>query len=243
MNRLRTIRSRRSLSLGPPADDRAGRIILAGLLATTALVALQAVSQAIDFGVFSLRIWALNSDKHYSLFGLASLFAQLTFAAACLWRGRRLARDRRMWFVLGALVAVLLLVRGLITFNAVAFAVPLACVLGLLCWLTRHDAAAPRVAVWGGLVLMGTSLVLHKVGLAADSNAAAGYTWAYQIEAMVKHGAELAGWMLVTIGTAAGVVDHTATEVIPAGIPVGSHAAFPRPVRASSRRLARRNEA
>ena len=52
---------------------------------------------------------------------------------------------------------------------------------------------------------MATSLLLHKVGLAADASTASDYTWAYQITSMVKHGAELAGWMLLATGIAAGI--------------------------------------
>ena len=63
--------------------------------------------------------------------------------------------------------------------------------------LTWRDSGAARAVVWAGLILMVTSLLLHKVGLAADSSTASDYTWAYQITGMVKHGAELAGWMLI----------------------------------------------
>ena len=94
---------------------------------------------------------------------------------------------------------------GLSPFNAAALAVPLACVFGLLCWLTWRDPGAARGVVWAGLVLLATSLLLHKVGLAADASAATDYTWAYQITGMVKHGAELAGWMLVATGIAAAI--------------------------------------
>jgi hypothetical protein len=181
------------------------RIIVIGLLVTVALVALQAVTQAIDFSVFNLQIRAFNSDKRDSLFGLASLLAQAAVAAACVWRGRQVERRRRAWFALGALVGALVIIRGLTTFNATALAAPLVCVFGLLCWLTWRDRGGARVVVWAGLILMGTSLLLHKVGLAADASTASDYTWAYQLTSMVKHGAELAGWMLLATGIAAGI--------------------------------------
>jgi len=192
------------------------RVIVIGLLVTIALVVLQAAGQAIDFGVFNLRIRALNSDKHDSLFGLASLLAQTAVAAASVWRGRRVERHRRAWFALGALVAGLVFIRGLTSFNASVLALPLVCVFWLLCWLTWRDRGAARALVWAGLVLMVTSLVLHKVGLASDASTASDFTWAYQIEGMVKHGAELAGWMLVATGIVAGFAD-VAQEVTPDG--------------------------
>ncbi|MFZ0042526.1 MAG: hypothetical protein WAK93_14535 [Solirubrobacteraceae bacterium] len=186
------------------------RAIVAGLLVTVAIVVLQAASQVVDFSVFNLRLRALNSDKHYSLFGIASLLAQAAVAAASGWRGIRVNRRRWAWFALGALVAALVLVRGLTTFNAAVLAVPLACVLLLLCWLTWRDPRPARAVVWAGLILMVTSLALHKVGLAADSSTASDYTWAYQITGIVKHGAELAGWMLLATGIIAGLQRRTA---------------------------------
>ena len=128
----------------PPAGDRTRRIIVIGLLVTVALVALQAATQAIDFGVFNLQIRAFNSDKHDSLFGIASLLAQTAVAAACVWRGRQVERHRRAWFALGALVGGLVIIRGLTTFNATALAVPLVCVFALVCWLTWRDRGAVR---------------------------------------------------------------------------------------------------
>jgi hypothetical protein len=191
-------------------QDTVRRIIVAGLLAAAAMVALHAVTQAIDFGVFNLRIRAFNADKRDSVFGLASLFAQLATAIACWWHGRSLERHRRVWLALALLVAVLVFVRGLTTFNAVALSLPLACVFVLLSVLTWNDHTAARTVVWAGLVLMVTSLVLHKVGLAADASTASDYTWAYQITGIVKHGAELAGWTLVSTGIVAGVAGHRA---------------------------------
>ena len=188
-----------------PTPGAVRRVVLVGLLVTGGLVALQAASQVIDFSVFDLRLRALNADKRDSVFGIASLLAQAAVSGASLWRGSRYERHRWGWLALGALVAMLVIVRGLFTFNAAVLAVPLACVLGLLCWLTWRDDRVARAVVWAGLVLMATSLLLHKVGLEADTSLASDYTWAYQITGVVKHGAELAGWMLVTTGIIAGL--------------------------------------
>jgi hypothetical protein len=183
------------------------RVIVVGLIATLTLVVLQAATQAIDFGVFNLRFWEFNCDKRYSVFGVASLFAQLAVALACLWRGRTAEPHRREWFALGAVVGVLILIRGLTDFNAKLLAVPLACVFLALCWLTWREPGPVRAAVWSGLGLLAVSLLLHKVGLGADDSTASDFTWAYQIDSMVKHGAELAGWMMLATGIIAGS-DH-----------------------------------
>ena len=115
--------------------------------------------------------------------------------------------------LLGALVAGLVVLRALTTFNATALAAPLACVFWLICWLTWRDPGASRTVVWTGLILMMASLLLHKVGLAADSSTASDYTWAYQILTVVKHGCELAGWGLVATGIIAGTVERAVSEV------------------------------
>lgn len=183
--------------------------MLTGILAAVVMVALHAVSQVIDFKFLNLSR-ALNADKRDSVFGLASLFAQVAVAAASVWRGRVTERHRSAWLALGALVAALVLVRGLTSFNAAALAVPLVCVFGLLCWLTWRDRRVVRTVVWAGFVLMAASLLLHKVGLAADASTASDFTWAYQITGIVKHGAELAGWMLLATAVVAGAVGQEA---------------------------------
>lgn len=189
----------------PSAADRMKRVIVVGLVVTTAMVALLAASQLINFGFFDLRLGAFDTDSHASVFGVVSLLAELAAAAAIGWRGSHVERYRWAWFVLGALVAGLVLVRGLTTFNAAALAVPLACVFCLVCWLTWRDPGAARAVVWAGLILMGTSLLLHQVGLDADVLNYSNQNWGYQITAVVKHGSELGGWMLLATGTIAGI--------------------------------------
>lgn len=180
------------------------RVIGVGLLTAGTIVALFAATQAIDFGVFNLRIRWLNADHHASVFAVASLLAQAATAAVAIARGHYAVDRRRAWFALGGLVGVLVVVRGLATFNAALLAAPLACVFASLCVLTWSDHTSRQV-VWAGLVLLAVSLLLHKVGLDADSSTASDYTWPYQLVGIVKHGAELAGWMLVATGVAAGV--------------------------------------
>jgi hypothetical protein len=213
------VRNRRAIGAPviPLAGDRMGRIVIVGVLMTAALVVLQAASQAIDFSVFNLQIRAFNSDTHRSVFGLASLLAQLAVAAASIRRGCRSEQYRRALFALGALVGGLVIVRGLTAFNAAALAAPLACMFGLVCWLTWRDRNAPRKLVWASLILMAVSLLLHKVGAAADaSNPSDYHSWAHQLTGMVKHGAELGGWMLLATGIAAGI-EASAQELAPDG--------------------------
>lgn len=181
------------------------RVIIAGVLVSAAMFALLAAGQLIDYGVFNLRIKALNTDTHASVFGVASLLAEVAAAAAITWRASRTDRRRWTWFALGALVAALVLFRGLASFDAATLAAPLACVLLLVCWLTWPDPRAARTVVWAALVLMATSLALHQVGEAADVVNHSGYSWSYQLVTVAKHGCELAGWLLVATGIIAGI--------------------------------------
>jgi hypothetical protein len=181
------------------------RVIVVGVLATTVMIALLAASQLINYGVYHLRLHAFDTDRHSSVFGAASLLAQLTAAGAIAWRGVRFERQRSAWLTLGVLVAGLVLLRTLITFNAKALAVPLACAFLLVCWLTRRDRIVARSVVGVALLLMLVSLVLHQVGLDADVLNYSNQSWAYQLTAVAKHGCELAGWMLMATGIVAGV--------------------------------------
>jgi hypothetical protein len=198
-------RSAARFSVTAPSQDGMRRVIAAGLLTATVLVGLHAVTQLLDFRVFNLQVRAINADKHDSIFGVASLLAQAGVAVASVWRARAGGRHRRAWLVLAALVASLVLVRVLVSYNTSMLAVPLACLFALLCWLTWRDALAARTVVWAGLILMLLSLSLHEIGPDADSSLASDFTWSYQITGVVKHGCELAGWILVATGIAAAV--------------------------------------
>jgi hypothetical protein len=128
--------------------------------------------------------------------------------------------------VLAALVGVLLILRIINAYDAAPL-VPLVAVIVLLVWrLTSDDPARPRAMVWGALLLLGFSFGLHAVVAKVDSLGSAGDSWASQIESMLKHSAELAGWMLLAIGvTALAAEDRsqetagTTTDAAPYGRP------------------------
>jgi hypothetical protein len=179
-------------------------VIAAGLLLTTALVLAQAASQWIDFRLFDLRIRALDSNHHASVFGAASLLAQASAAGAITLRVASPPR-RPLWLILAGLIGALLIVRTFVRPQTTMLLLPLAAVFLSLCWLTLRDPVAIRSMVWGSLFLLVCSFGLHMAGPQA---ARAGghlrdHTWAYQLIGMVKHGAELAGWMLLATGMAA----------------------------------------
>lgn len=205
MDQLSTaVRPVRAASLVPSATADVRRVIVLGLLATAVMVALLAATQLVDFGVFDLRIGALDTDTHASVFGAVSLLAQAAAAAAVVWRGSATKQRRAAWLALGAVVGGLVLVRIFVTYRAETVAAPLACMVCLLCWLTWREHCAARTVVWVALALMMTSLLLHEVGLDADVLNYSDQSWAYQLTAVAKHGSELAGWMLLATALVAG---------------------------------------
>jgi hypothetical protein len=184
------------------------QVMAAGLLLTAAVVLAQTVGQLIDFRVFDLRLRLLDSDHHASVFGALSILAE---AAAATAIGLRAISARRVaWLLVSAVVGVLAVPRALMRYAPlferydVAISVaPLAVVFVVLCALTFRDVRRVRFVVWGSLALLTCSFALHAVGPQADSGTTAYVatdTWAYQATGILKHGAELAGWMLLTTG-------------------------------------------
>ena len=189
------------------ADARLGAlrsrtIIAVGLALTVAVVVAQTASQVIDFVFFNLRLRAIDSDHHASVFGAASLLAQALAAAAIALRIAS-SSHRRPWLILAGLVGVLLIVRTFVRPQMTMLLLPLVAVFLSLCWLTWGDSVDVRSIVWASLLLLVCSFALHVVGPQADGNAAnhlRDHAWTSQLTGMLKHGAELAGWMLLATG-------------------------------------------
>ena len=188
------------------------QVITTGLLLTLAVVFAQAASQWIDFQFFGLRLRVLDSDHHRSVFGALSILAE---AAAAVAIGLRAVSTRRHALLsVAVLVGVLTVPRALMNYEPAfkrydvpILLAPLTVVFVVLCALSLHDARQVRFIVWGSLALLACSFALHAVGPQADLDGSQTYltthTWAYQGTGMLKHGAELAGWMLLATGMAA----------------------------------------
>lgn len=202
--------SRTGAATHQPDSERRARhtvcLIMAGLLLTTATVLAQAASQWIDFRVFDLRIRALDSGHHASVFGAASLLAQASAAAAIALRAAS-SPHRLRWLIVAGLVGVLLVVRTFMRHQAATtvLLLPLAALFFSLCWLTLRDPPGIRLTIWMSMFLLVCSFALHIVGhQPGGANAdARDLTLAFQLTGILKHGAELAGWMLMTIGMSA----------------------------------------
>jgi hypothetical protein len=171
-----------------------------GIVLTLVVVVGQILTQAIDFGLFQLRIGVLNSNNHASIFGVASMAAQALAALAAAGRSRE-SRWPTGWIVLAALTGLLLVIRAGFSFHAVLLLGPVAMLFVLVWYLTSNDPRPARALVRAGLAALAFSYFVHVFG--PHVVAALGYagnTWPYQVKGMLKHSAELAGWLLVAIG-------------------------------------------
>ncbi|MGH2887830.1 MAG: hypothetical protein ACRDPA_34895, partial [Solirubrobacteraceae bacterium] len=183
----------------------ADRLIAAAVALTLAAVVAQVVTQIIDFTVYDLRIEALNSDGHASIFGIMSLVAGLAMALAAAYRGVH-CDQRGRWLLLAAIAAPLVAFRAAFPGDAVPFAVPCAVIFILVWSLTSNDPTRARNLVRVSLYILAFSFVVHIVGLRiVHALGYAGNSWPYEIKALLKHTAELAGWMLLGTGVLAGM--------------------------------------
>jgi hypothetical protein len=186
-------------------------VITAGLLFTLAMVVVQATCQLIDFHFFDLRLRILDSGHHRSVFGVISILAEAAAAGAI--GACAVSRRNPGGLLAAALVCLSIIPRALESdvrvfqrYAVPILVVPLAIVFLMVCMTTFRDERRIRFIVWISLGLLACSFALHGIGPQADgvSNPhVVDYTWVYQLTGIAKHGAELAGWMLLCTGMAA----------------------------------------
>jgi hypothetical protein len=197
-------------------DDRsADRLVAAGLAVTLVVVLAGSVLQFVGFGFFHNRVSALDSASDGGLFGFAG---RLAIASAAFASWMVLLRLRPVTPVLVVLPPVL-------TFLAVdevgrlhrqtgvrlVFYLPvlLAAFLAAGAVARRLSSRSLRLCVVA-LALLGTSFLIHQSGeqLLLRLGVSTG-GWLFQVKAVVKHGAEVAGWLLMTLAIAVGLRDHS----------------------------------
>lgn len=185
---------------------------MAGFFLTAAMVFAQTASQWIDFRFFDLRLTVLDSDHHASVFGAMSILAEVSAGAAIALRA--VSRRGRVWLPVAVLVGVITFPRALMRYvpafghyDVPILVAPLSVVFVMLCALTLRDPTRVRFVAWASLILLGCSFALHAVGPQADAVRTTypeTHAWAYQLTGMLKHGTELAGWMLLATAMVAG---------------------------------------
>ena len=190
---------------GTPSS-RTDAIVVAGVAVAVAACLAQLTAQLVDYQLFDLRLLLLDSNKHRSLFGAASLLAH-TSALAAAFAGSLLRPRRLPWDLLWFSLAILLLLRVFVGFNLLQ-AAPFVLVVFVVIWkMAAHASRGEAATLPIALALLAVSFLVHVA--APGSETTLGYqrhSWEYQIRGMIKHGASLSGWILLASGIAAVVV-------------------------------------
>jgi hypothetical protein len=190
----------------PAPAGPASRVAPAAFALTAVVVAVQMTLHLVDYGVYDLRIRALNSNLDRSVVAWVSpvALAVALAAATVIWRHRpgRRAADGALVILLAALLLEMLTqARNAIPHWQLVLAVPLGAILVLL--LVRAREARPDAALCmrAGCAMLVLSFAIHVVGGPALAHLGwGGQSWPYQVKVAVKEGAEISGWMLNSAG-------------------------------------------
>ena len=198
--RLRGFRVAAGSSHPASADRPTDRTIILAIRAAFSLALATAVAQFVDYGVFDLRLQAFNSNTHASIFGAVSLIANAVAVVAALLLARQVRAKTLL--VLACVLTALFVMRVISPTHVLILALPFTGIaLGIL-WRQSDvlDGGGLRVLRAGSLLLV-SSFFIHLAELrslllpATDVN-----SWAYQTQCVLKHDAELAGWILIAGG-------------------------------------------
>jgi hypothetical protein len=192
-------------------ENRDALLARAGVLSIIVIVAAGTVSQLVDFGVYHLRIAALNSATDGGVFGVVG---DLSLGAAALvaWLVLLRAANRGVpTIVLPPLLTFLAVDKVLhlhdrIPHWLVLYLPLLAATFFLLGSVAWAMPARSRRLVGIALILLAGSFLVHQYGerlLLAHGAPVNG--WGFQIKAVVKHGAEVGGWLMIALGLGIGI--------------------------------------
>jgi hypothetical protein len=176
-----------------------------GTAAATVLVVAQTAAHLLDFGVWQLRVQALDADAAGGVFPWISTGVLGAGAVAAA-----LQRERRAGFTALAAILALLAVHMELDLRAAvphwsAAYVPLLAVAAYLIWTLPIGAEGARAVARCGLVVLAFSLVVHLLGPPLLARLGWGPDdWAYQVKVVVKQGSELGGWTLVAAALLSG---------------------------------------
>ena len=185
-------------------------LVRTGTIAAGTIVVAGVGAQLVDYGVYDLRIRALDSNADGSLVELLAS-AALIGAAVGAWLLALRRTGRAAEIALAGALTLLALDRVLglhehvphwrLTYLPILGGTALGLVV-----VARRDEGLSVTAMVGGLLLLGCSLFLHELGdwLAARLGAAPA-SWPYQLKVGLKHGTEAAGWVVVCLALGHGV--------------------------------------
>jgi hypothetical protein len=171
------------------------------LIVAALALALETSTHLIDFGVYDLRIRALDSEDRWSYSHVIAAIAYAAGAVLCATGARRAVRRRPAWATASALFAFLLVDNvGRLHEHVAPWALLYAPVLlALFVSLVAIARGTPVASlVYTALGLLFASLAIHALGPSVVGLAGWGpNAWGYQIKVALKEGSELAGWVLL----------------------------------------------
>jgi hypothetical protein len=197
---------------------------------TIAVVAAGTVAGLANYAL-RLEVDVLDSSSDGGAFGLVGDLA-LASAAIAAWAVLGRVRPRaQATAVLAVLLSFLALDKAFRLHDEIAhwpdYYLPiLGATLTALLLVARRLPAESRPLIVFGLALLGISLLIHFTGdTVLEKLRASDEGWAHQLKAAIKHGAEVAGWLMVTLSLVLGAVaaaDHgRQARARPGGRPLG----------------------
>ncbi len=185
-----------------------------GIAATTGIVLAGTAAQLIGYGLFHGRVPALNSASDGGLFGLVG---NISIAAATLAAWFVLLRIRPTTIATVALPLLLSFltidkisrlhdhIPGWLVFYLPVLATTFVAIAATARMLPLRSFQLTAIA----LAFLVGSFLVHEYGAWLLSHVGGSTTgWLYQTKAVVKHGLEVTGWLLVTLGLAVGLREH-----------------------------------
>jgi hypothetical protein len=193
-----------------PPRRREERLVATGLAATSILVLAGAAAQLADYG-FGLGAGALDSSTDGGVFGVVGDVA-LASAALAAWvaLGRMRTRTHAV-LALAVLLTFLAIDKALSLHDHIphwpAYYVPvIVAALAALVAVARELSRRSLGLMAFGLMLLGAAFLLHFTGEPLLDKLHASHSgWTAEVKAVLKHGAELGGWLIVTLALVVGV--------------------------------------
>jgi len=188
---------------GDAGTDRFARL---GIGITVVVVLAGSAAELINWGLFGGRIRALDAASDGGVFGAIGDIAEAAAAVSAWVLTARVRPARPVAPVLAGLLTFLAVDNVMSLHDRIphwlVFYLPLLAVTFICLIVVGRGRAGVDRLIGAGLVLLVLSFVLHlfaeRLLLVLGAGSPTGL--AYEIKAVVKHGAEAAGWLLIAVG-------------------------------------------
>jgi hypothetical protein len=204
-----------------PSDDRGNaktsQLLVAGTVATTAVVLAGAAGQLIGYGLFEGKVAALDSTADGGVFGVIG-DVSIIGAACAAWT--LFVRTRPVTISTAGLAPLLTFlavdkvirlhdhIHGWLIIYLPVLGMTLLSVVVIARHLSPRSARLALIA----LTLLTGSFLVHLFGEQALELVAAPAGWAYQLKGIIKHAAEVAGWLLLALGLVVALQDRANSD-------------------------------